>query len=262
MKDFLNQFLVPLIFLAIWALTSLLNRESQSLPQRPARPGPRPGPGEADDGTKEYAPMRGRESGEPAPASRPSFSSSQPSREDRDRRPAFGLPPDAVERPVRPEVYETDGEIFYIDPTTRRILGSAPTGRRDPRAKSETPGDRNRGESSRRGGRSRRKAVGAGLPRTGDEETQRALSEHVGQAMAQNRGMPLVPLTSNLTSLREGSLRDAPSEAAVVTTLGSPPALSVDEIRTMIADTPRLRSLALLSELLQPPVSLRRSPRR
>ena len=53
--DILLQFIVPLTFLAIWALTSLLNREAQPLPPRPGRSpvpgGPRPGMG---------APMAGR----------------------------------------------------------------------------------------------------------------------------------------------------------------------------------------------------------
>ena len=37
--EILFQFVVPLMFLAIWALTSLLNRDTQPLPQRPTRPG-------------------------------------------------------------------------------------------------------------------------------------------------------------------------------------------------------------------------------
>jgi hypothetical protein len=45
----LLQFIVPLTFLAIWALTSLFNREAQPLPPRTGRtpipPGPRPGGG-------------------------------------------------------------------------------------------------------------------------------------------------------------------------------------------------------------------------
>src|SRR4051794_15293960 len=40
--EILIQFIVPLTFLAIWALTSLLNRDAQPLPPRPGRP---PGPG-------------------------------------------------------------------------------------------------------------------------------------------------------------------------------------------------------------------------
>ena len=39
--EILIQFIVPLTFLAIWALTSILNRDAQPLPPRPGRP---PGP--------------------------------------------------------------------------------------------------------------------------------------------------------------------------------------------------------------------------
>ena len=43
--DNLFQFIVPLTFLAIWALTSLFNREAPPLPQRMGRPQPPGGPG-------------------------------------------------------------------------------------------------------------------------------------------------------------------------------------------------------------------------
>src|SRR3954454_21720661 len=43
--DQLFQFIVPLTFLAIWALTSLLNREAQPLPPRAGRPKPPNGTG-------------------------------------------------------------------------------------------------------------------------------------------------------------------------------------------------------------------------
>src|SRR5258708_6361138 len=43
--DNLFQFIVPLTFLAIWALTALFNREAQPLPPRTGRPQPPGGPG-------------------------------------------------------------------------------------------------------------------------------------------------------------------------------------------------------------------------
>src|SRR4051812_14996454 len=47
------QFIVPLTFFAIWALTSLFNREAQPLPPRSGRPlgpnGPRPMPSAPPD---------------------------------------------------------------------------------------------------------------------------------------------------------------------------------------------------------------------
>ena len=49
--EFLLQFIVPLTFLAIWALTSLLNRDAQPLPPRPgAGRGPGGGPGRVGAG--------------------------------------------------------------------------------------------------------------------------------------------------------------------------------------------------------------------
>ncbi len=61
--EILLQFIVPLTFLAIWALTSLLNREAQPLPPRPAH-GPVPGGGRPGMG----APLAGR--GDPSGQSR------------------------------------------------------------------------------------------------------------------------------------------------------------------------------------------------
>ena len=58
--NILIQFLVPLAIMAMWALTSLLNREAQPLPTR--GPAPNPGPGRAN------GPGGGR--GEPVNASR------------------------------------------------------------------------------------------------------------------------------------------------------------------------------------------------
>ena len=48
--DNLFQFIVPLTFLAIWALTSLFNREAPPLPQRMGRPQPPGGPGPDQEG--------------------------------------------------------------------------------------------------------------------------------------------------------------------------------------------------------------------
>src|SRR4051794_1340206 len=48
--DNLFQFIVPLTFLAIWALTSLFNREAPPLPQRMGRPQPPGGPGSGPGG--------------------------------------------------------------------------------------------------------------------------------------------------------------------------------------------------------------------
>lgn len=63
--DSLYQFLVPLTFLAIWALTSLFNREAQPLPPRSGRmPGPNgPRPLPANANAKEPSPPRPNQPG-------------------------------------------------------------------------------------------------------------------------------------------------------------------------------------------------------
>src|SRR5271165_6299281 len=76
--EVLIQFIVPLTFLAIWALTSILNRDAQPLPPRPTRlPGPggvRPPvgriPGQADS-LKPGGGMPGRPAASPAASDRP-----------------------------------------------------------------------------------------------------------------------------------------------------------------------------------------------
>src|SRR5262249_39983223 len=102
----LIQFIVPLTFLAIWALTSLFNREAQSLPPRPGRPlgpnGPRPQP-----------PAQGPRAlqGRPADAF---------AREVEARRPGLGSP-------VRPPPLGAEGsrqdEILIIENEPRRLDG-------------------------------------------------------------------------------------------------------------------------------------------
>ena len=57
--EFLLQFIVPLTFLAIWALTSLLNRDAQPLPPRPGA-GRFRGPGRVRAGAGGgFSPARG-----------------------------------------------------------------------------------------------------------------------------------------------------------------------------------------------------------
>jgi len=259
MRDFLTQFLVPLLFLAIWALTSILNRDSQSLPQRNVRPGPRPLPeGPGAGGPRTVDPPAGHPAPRPAAASPEHWRGAGPPQAPaQSGARSAGLRP-APERLIEAEVYETEDEIFYVDPTTRRLIGSSslpPSGGATPR-----PGARK--EPVRKPSRGRRGEQRGARSRQGDSTTQRVLSEQVGHSMAQNRGTPLAPLTSTLTALTDGPLRDASSIAAVVTPSSSPPAVSIDDVQTMVADVPRLREMALMSELLQPPVSFRRAPRR
>ena len=85
--EFLLQFIVPLTFLAIWALTSLLNRDAQPLPPRPGAgrgPGPGVGRGMAGGG---FSPSGrgelagpGRSASPARPASSPMVDRSAPAR--------------------------------------------------------------------------------------------------------------------------------------------------------------------------------------
>ena len=248
----LSQFIVPLVFLAIWALTSILNRDGQPLPRRPgAAPGPRPGggyaPPEARAGRRDaLAAARAEE----AAASRAASGGAADPR---------GMEPPASARigTARPpgrttdaDVYVIDDEMVFIDPVTRRQIGSA-TIPAPPR-----PGGR---PPQRKPPRNRRAEQGGAKPRRGEAETQRALSEQVGLSMAQNRGEAmtnLASLASSFTSLGGTSLRTA-SVAATVTSYDAPPALSAADVRPMMAEPARLREMAVLVELLQPPVSRR-----
>ncbi|WP_165072291.1 hypothetical protein [Paludisphaera rhizosphaerae] len=245
MIEALSQFIVPLIFLIVWAITSLLNRDSQPLPQRPNRPGAGPG-GAGSNRRRDALTASKAEDDEPAVAD-----SSPP------RRPGLapfdartqGRPLQAPTRPTsprsnRPNGATGDDEVVFIESARRSIGGSA------------SP------PSPRKPARGRRAEPTPARTRRGEPVTQRALSEQVGQSLAQNRSQPLglSPISANLSSLSSASLRDASSTAARVTPNAAPPALSAAEVRRMMADGARLREMAVLVELLQPPVS--RRPRR
>ena len=228
--DALSQFFVPLIFLLVWAVTSLLNRDAQPLPQRPNRPGP----GRRRDAltgaqAEDSAPAVGGNA--PAPR-RPGVDPFDPRTHGRPTQlPGRSAPP----RPGRPDGATGDDDVFIVP------------------ARPGTP---------RKPARGRRGEQPPARPRRGEAETQRALSEQVGLAMAQNRGQPLglSPISANLSSLSGASLRGASSTAATVASNVAPAALSAADVRRMMADGARLREMAVLVELLQPPVS--RRPRR
>lgn len=254
----LSQIIVPLIFLAIWAITSLLNRDAQPLPQRPARPGGRPGPNALGPAARRSEP-----SSLPGSTRRPGGEG--PPRNGSDRRPGEENP-QASPRPARrptpsgtndADVYLIDDQVLFVDP-----VGRAPSSTPLPE-RTYTPPEA-RTSAARKSSKSRREDANRGRSSKDGVSTQRALSEQVGNSLSQNRGKPLAlsPLTSNLTSLGSSSLRVA-SAAAAVTPNEERPALEAADVRRMLADRPKLREVAILTELLQPPVSLRghRRPR-
>jgi hypothetical protein len=246
--DILLQFLVPLAMLAMWALTSLLNREAQSLPAR--GPVPNPGPGRPD------API-GR--GEPGNAAR-----LQP-------------PASSVQRvvPQRWPEPTPSGRAGTLRASSAGdgilIIGSDNSGNRGqplpgaPLASSVNARN-SRGPQTRKGSRAR-PAGAAGAPKPKEADHQRALTSLVNQSLAQKKSRPLEiaplnsplsPIAVPLTQTSLGTEIEHPGSYQLDT------ALSSRELRVMISTSNKLREIALLTELLQPPVSLRapRHPRR
>jgi hypothetical protein len=259
--EILIQFIVPLMFLAIWALTSLLNRDAQPLPPRAGRsPGaggpPRP-LGRMPVQSESRAPGMG------GPVQAPGSSQLQ---QQRTMWPA--APPAAAnmrERPFqRPPLKNMDDAIVYLenDPTRRGgvrpvappgTTAGAPSGSRLPRSTPQRKGTRGR------------PIIPSGAPNQGKAEprTHRALSDQVNQSMALQRNKPL-EITPLFTSLAPLSL--PLSQASVAPQVqqergtANPVTLSGLDIRKMLSSPGKLREFALLTEILQPPVALR--PRR
>jgi hypothetical protein len=254
--EILIQFIVPLMFLAIWALTSLLNRDAQPLPPRPGRPagagGPRPLnrlPGQPEP----------RSSGLGSPLQTPA---SSPPTEQQTMWPGATSAPTARDRAVQhPPLKNMDGAIVYIenDPArrgTRRPASSpgsaaaASSGARPPRGTQQRKGTRGRPVTT------------SGAPGQGyaEPKTHRALSDQVNQSMALQRNKPL-ELTPLFTSLAPLSLPLSQATAApqVQQERGTADKVTLSglDIRKMLSSPGKLREFALLTEVLQPPVSLR-----
>ena len=96
-----------------------------------------------------------------------------------------------------------------------------------------------------------------------EPERPRALTGLVGQSMAQKRTKPLdiTPLSSPMSPLSAPLSQASAAEPARDTARTPTPTLSSNALRAMLASPSKLREVALLGELLQPPVSLRGRPR-
>lgn len=277
MRELLIQFIVPLTFLAIWALTSILNRDGQPLPQRPQRPGgPRPDPAAEEarrrrekaraaaerswegvgEGPSSVAPPR-PEPRRPSPPPVPvddlaAFSGGRP-------RPGRPAPP---RQPVPAGfdgagVYVKPDEVVFLDPATGRRLMSAPVDRGRPEEPFKPPTPPRQRKSSRR------RASADESDRSAESETRRALSDHVGRAMdlKRNQSLELKPLAPKLegltTNLSESiSLKD---HQALTPDSAPSPIFDAHAIKDMFNEREKLRQIAVLSEVLRPPVSLRRA---
>ncbi len=249
--EILIQFIVPLMFLAIWALTSLLNRDAQPLPPRPGRP-PRAG------GPRPLTGMPGQtEPRSPGPGAPVQTPASSPPADPRTMWPGATSAPTARERAIqRPPLKNLDDAIVYIenDPTTRGATRPASSpGSRLPRAAQQRKGTRGRSGATTSPSNEGR----------AEPKTHRALSDQVNQSMALQRNKPLeiTPLFSSLAPLSL-PLSQASVAPQVQQERGTanPVTLSGLDIRKMLSSPGKLREFALLTEVLQPPVSLR--PRR
>jgi hypothetical protein len=244
------QFIVLLSIMAIWALTSLLSREAQPLPPRPTR-GPTPEGlrpnlvGRTDlSGANRDASAAGRTSGG-LPDRRAPARWSDPVPPSRSTTGSPTVPHDGI--------VIIESEMRSSRPANGSFAGQAGA------AGSRVP---TRAGQVRRGARGRSPSNPTKAPEPG---RPRALTSQVTESMAQKRNKPLeiAPLSSPL------SLNDSP--LAKLTTRQQPaernryfdaaPSLNADTVRAMIASPGKLRELALLSEILQPPVSVRKRRR-
>ncbi len=249
--EFLLQFIIPLTFLAIWALTSLLNRDAQPMPPRPgAGRGPGTGPARAGAG------------GGFSPSSRVEVTGAG-------RTTAAGRPASPVtERPV-PARWSTAPTSGRPGGGSSRAGGTADEGivileseSRSPQSSSFSPSSaasnprvtRASAPAARRGA-ARGRAASAPTIKPMEQERPRALTGLVGQAMAQKRAKPLemTPLASPMSPLNQASAAEPARDTGRTPTpapleCGRPcPAGFADQAR----------EVALLGELLQPPVALR-----
>lgn len=257
--EILFQFIVPLMFLAIWALTSLLNRDAQPLPPRPGRPNEPGGfrPGERAQGRGESrTSAASTASGRPATAASGSgggFGNEGPSR--------WSAPPRAgTERAAAGRPANLDDAIVFIE-TEPRTQGPRRTS-----AELSSPSQSGSGLKGQRGMQSRRSGRGragggASASRSSTPPVQRALSEMVTESLARQKSKPLeiTPLSAPLAPLAS-SLSQATPAAEVTQTKStkSHPTLSSGDVRAILATPGKLREIALFTELMQPPLAMRR----
>jgi hypothetical protein len=220
----LLQFIVPLAFLAIWALTSLFNREAQPLPPRtgraPGSGGPRPTPG--------------GQAARPATERRPTLQTGESfvRRSEPDRRPS--------QRSTR----SPDDGIVILESETKRPGSSsqrigAPSLRKGARGRSGSAQTAKRAEPT--------------TPRmlASSMTSQASIASEVAQPRSLN---PLVLPHSPLLSTNTAE----PPKAISVADAAARATLTSGDLRMLIGSPQRLRESFLMNEILQPPVALRR----
>jgi len=272
--DILIQFIVPLTFLAIWALTSILNRDAQPLPPRlGGRP---PGPGGPQPVNRLPAPLVTRQIAPGRPPAQPAQATPSPppagTATATERAAGWSGPAPAPLSRDRtgptPVSGKLDDAIVYLEgePPARGI--SRPSSL--PSSNAGGPGSPQASLRSTRSSPPRRSARGRIAPARNspaakpEPETRRVLTDQVGQSMAMERSKPLeiVPLSASMAPLSRPLSQTSPVPGSLAQTSASWPAVSSTDVRRMLATPGKLRELVLLSEILQPPLALRRRHRR
>jgi hypothetical protein len=241
------QLIVLLSIGALWAITSLLSREAQPLPARAARgqgpAGPRPGL-PINPGSSMSAPRNMGTS---------------------DRLPATSLDRNTPARwnEASPATRIGAGRGLGADDGIV-ILDSDSRAARPGTGGASAAAAKGRAGLSRRASRSR-SITGPSPSKPIEQGRPRALTTLVTQSMAQKRtrpleitplGSPLAPINSPLTDITTGAKIEHPGS------LDSAPAFTALSLQSMLQNPTRLREAALLTELLQPPLALRRRGRR
>ncbi len=216
------QFIIPLGFLAIWALTSLFNREEQPLPPRAGRP-------QGGDGPRPL----------PNPAGRPLERRPDPIAA---REPPMRWAPQGGTATARPAPVRLDDDIVILDSEARR----PPAASRPARPVTQKRDGRQRGSSSQ--------------PAKKAEPTPpRLLAAPLSTSMAplQSRPFEMAPLELPKESLwTADSMKKA--TAPVSPTKGEATgSKTIDELLATVKSPEKMRQSLILAELLQPPLALR-----
>jgi hypothetical protein len=232
----LYEFIVPLIFIMIWAVTWILNREAQALPPRSAT----------------------REPNDQAAMNR--VRSGASSRDLRDPRAPSNSPRTGRSMPPEREREKVPGPGDAIIFTEPELDG--PAGPFERPSSTQRPA---RAGQNRRPARSRGAATKP-RPRVAPEKT-RELTQDISNSMAGLKGKPLTltPLNLPLSPLSSLSLTTTTLTdlSAVAPTSGlSNSAISLLDFHKAVADPARLRELFVWNELIQPPLALRQDPYR
>jgi hypothetical protein len=244
----MNQILISLGILALWALTSLLSRDAQPLPPRPTRDRP-------DDGKPRPQTLARGNQPAMAQSSRTTDRMATETIEARSgaRSGEGSLASQYARAGARPS--SDDIRILESGPRPARPPATSAGGPRSP-ASALSPGSRT---SSRKGSRAR-SGVNPAAAKSAEPERQRALSSQIHKSMAQTAGRPLeiTPLELPLESLSSSHVPLGSRGIVDLTRRQSiPSGLDALAVRKLISSPEKLREIAILTELLKPPLALR-----